>query len=77
MNLLVRMNDIFKENGLPVLKARKSLGGSDAADVTEQGIPCVDSIGVEGDFIHTLREYAVIESLPDAAKRIVSVVYCI
>lgn len=77
MKLLDRINEIYAENGLPVLKPRKSLGGSDAADVTEYGIPCVDSIGVEGDFIHTVREYAVLDSLATAAKRIAAVVYCI
>ncbi|MDY3929596.1 MAG: M20/M25/M40 family metallo-hydrolase [Clostridia bacterium] len=76
-NLLNCINRIYSENGLPVLKAGKSMGGSDAAEVTEHGIPCVDSIGVEGDYIHTINEYAVLESLRSAAKRLASVVYCI
>lgn len=76
-NLLDCINRIYSENGLPLLKARKSMGGSDAAEVTEHGIPCVDSIGVEGDFIHTVNEYAVLDSLRSAAKRLAAVVYCI
>lgn len=34
--------DPSEQNGLPVLTARQSLGGSDAADVTDYGIPCVE-----------------------------------
>lgn len=75
--LLARMNEIYAENGLPTLTARQSLGGSDAAEITEFGIPCVDSIGVAGDYIHTPQEYGVLSSLVAAAKRIAAVVYCI
>jgi glutamate carboxypeptidase len=67
------MNDIFKANGLPILKPSKRTGGSDAADVTACGIPCVDSIGVTGSKIHTPNEYAEIASLARAAKRIAAV----
>ena len=75
--LLAEMNRIYEENGLPVLKVGKRKGGSDAADVTVAGIPCVDSIGVAGGKIHTVEEFAYLESLRDAAKRIAAVVYCI
>lgn len=71
--LLDKMNEIYSECGMPQLTARQSLGGSDAAAVTVAGIPCVDSIGVAGDFIHTLREYGTLESLPQAAKRIAAI----
>ncbi len=73
-DLLDKINDIYNKVGLKQLGARGSLGGSDAADVTVAGIPCVDSIGVEGDFIHTPREFAYVSSLKEAAKRISSVV---
>lgn len=75
--LLKRMNEIYAEVGLPTLTARQSLGGSDAAEVTCAGIPCVDSIGVAGDKIHTREEYAVIGSLAEAAKRIAAVCCCL
>ncbi len=75
--LLDKMNEIYKNVGLPQLTARLSLGGSDAADVTVAGIPCIDSIGVTGDFIHTPNEFAYLNSLNEAAKRIASVVYFI
>ncbi len=54
----------------PNTLARGSLGGSDAAEVTVAGIPCVDSIGVAGDKIHTHDEYGRLSSLAEAAKRI-------
>ncbi len=75
--LLDKMNEIYKKVGLPHLEARLSLGGSDAADVTHAGIPCIDSIGVTGDFIHTPKEFAYLNSLNESAKRIASVVYYI
>ncbi|MBR6765673.1 MAG: M20/M25/M40 family metallo-hydrolase [Clostridia bacterium] len=71
--LLDKINEIYKKCDLPCLTARGSLGGSDAAAVTVAGIPCVDAIGVAGDYIHTPREYATLSSLPEAAKRIASV----
>ena len=71
--LLEKINEIYRKCGLPELTARQSLGGSDAADVTVYGIPCVDSIGVAGDKIHTPEEYARISSLVEAAKRIATV----
>lgn len=76
-DLLDRMNKIYEENGLPTLTARQSLGGSDAADVTDFGIPCVDSIGVAGDKIHTPDEYGVLSSLSEAAKRIAACCMCL
>lgn len=68
--LLDRMNEIYKKCGLPTLTARQSLGGSDAAEVTVAGIPCIDSIGVAGDKIHTPDEYGRLSSLSEATRRI-------
>lgn len=73
--LLSKMNKIFEKCNLPQLEKRISLGGSDACDVTSCGIPCVDSIGVHGDLIHSEREFAYVSSLKDAAKRVAAVVY--
>lgn len=72
-DLLDKMNEIYRNCGLPELSARLSLGGSDAAEATVAGIPCVDSIAVAGDFIHTPKEYAVLSSLKESAKRIATV----
>ncbi len=71
--LLDKMNEIYKKCDMPQLTARQSLGGSDAAAVTVAGIPCVDSIGVAGDYIHTPKEYGILDSLTQAAKRVAAV----
>jgi len=75
IRLLEQMNDIYASNGLPVLAASKSNGGSDAADATEYGIPCIDSLGTEGGFIHSKDEFAWKRSLVEAAKRVAAVAY--
>ena len=77
IKLLERMNEIYKENGLPVLTGRMCLSGSDAAYVTEHGIPCVDNLGTEGGNIHSVNEYIRLDSLAESAKRIAALIYCI
>ena len=73
--LLEKLNQVFAENGLPVLQPYCRNGGSDAADVTEAGIPCIDSLGIEGGDLHAPGEFAYIESLRTAARRIVAACY--
>lgn len=73
--LLEKLNQVFAENGLPVLAPYTRNGGSDAADVTEAGIPCVDSMGIEGENLHAPLEFAYMESLRTAAKRIAAACY--
>lgn len=75
LKLAEKINRIFAANGMPTLRPSRSNGGSDAADVTEYGIPCVDSIGVSGGKIHSGNEFAYIASLAEAAKRI-AVIAC-
>lgn len=77
MDLLSRMNEIYEENGLPVLQPRSVPGGSDAAYTTLAGIPTVDSIGVDGDGKHTLNEKARLYSLAESAKRMAAAVACL
>ena len=72
--LLAKVNDILKKNGQETLSAVKSLAGSDAADVTAYGIPCLDSLGVEFEGIHTINEKAVLSSLKDSAKRLITII---
>jgi len=50
--------------------------GVDAAYVTAKGIPCVDSLGIEGSKTHSPEEQAPLRALAEAAKRIASVIYC-
>ncbi len=72
--LLTKANELFVQNGLSKLEIGKRTGGSDAADVTCFGIPCIDSIGVAGERAHSVEEYAIISSLAESAKRIVSII---
>ena len=72
--LLNRANRAFVENGLSTLEIGFRNGGSDAANVTVFGIPCIDSIGVGGERAHSAEEYGVISSLPESAKRIAAIV---
>lgn len=72
--LLRRMNEIYENNGLPVLEGREEPSGSDAAYVTQCEIPCVDNLGTAGGNIHSLDEYIVLSSLAESAKRIAAVV---
>lgn len=73
--LLEKMNAIFKDSGLSTLLGEKVNGGSDAAYATIAGIPCVDGIGVKGDRIHSVEEFAIKKSLAESAKRIAAVIY--
>ena len=77
IQLLEKMNTIFEQNGFSRLEIGSRNGGSDAADVTVYGIPCIDSIGVMGENIHSIDEYAILRSLAESAKRLASVIYCI
>ncbi len=74
--LLDKINDILIKNGFNELVPIMGAGGSDGADVTAFGIPCVDSIGVEGEGLHTPKEKAVLSSLKDAAKRVLAIISC-
>lgn len=77
VKLLERFNQIYAENGLPILTERHALGGSDGADVTAYGIPCIDGLGVQGGGVHSVNEFIYIKSLAESAKRVASVIYCL
>lgn len=70
VQLLDTLNAIWADCSLPTLQPSKSTGGSDAADVTVYGIPCIDNLGVHGGGIHAKTEYAMIESLRTSAQYI-------
>ena len=72
--LAEKMNVIFEKCSLPRLEPRLAKGGADSAYSTEYGIPSIDSIGVEGGYIHTAKEYTFTESLRYSAKMIASTV---
>lgn len=73
IDLLEKVNKIFEENQIPILTPRKVRGGSDGADVSTYGIPCLDSLGTSGGGSHSVKEFAFLSSLKDAAKRIVAI----
>jgi glutamate carboxypeptidase len=75
--LLDRLNSILSDAGMDTLAPGAGTGGSDAAEVTEYGIPCIDSLGVEGENIHQLNEFSYIPSLVSGAKRIGAFIYAI
>lgn len=68
--LLDTVNKILSENGIKGLSPTSRTGGSDAAQVTMAGIPCLDSMGVVGGGVHTLDEFSNKESLRYGAKRL-------
>ncbi len=67
-----KLNRAWAAAGLNELIPTKRSGGSDAADVTAYGVPCVESLGVAGSGLHSPEEYAIVSSLKDSAKRIVA-----
>lgn len=73
--LLDKMNSIYEAAGLPVLTPRACLSGSDAAYTTNAGIPTVDNLGVDGANIHSVQEFARLDSLAASAKRLAAVAY--
>ena len=75
--LLGKMNEIYKQSGLPQLEEDSGSGGSDAAYITLAEIPCVDSVGVRGGRIHSVEEYAYLDSLAACAKRLAAVACCL
>lgn len=54
--------------GLPAITGRPLGGGSDSPRAQYEGVPTLDSCGVRGQWNHTAREYAVVESLFDRIK---------
>ena len=71
---LEKINSALIKSGYPTLKGAFRKGGSDAAEITSAGIPCIDSIGVSGGGIHSTNEFADIDSLKFSAGRIASII---
>lgn len=68
--LLCRLNGALTQGGVPTLRATQANGGSDTADMTCYGVPCLDSLGIEGGGIHGLNEWAWLASLKKTAIRL-------
>ncbi len=74
-DLLDDINRIYEQNGLSPLEGISEKGGSDAADVTIAGIPCLDNLGVCGGRIHSVEEYCLLPSIASSAKRLALAAY--
>ena len=68
VQLLAKLNKLFVACGMEELVFSKGTGGSDAADVTVYGIPCIDNLGTMGTGIHSVHEACHIPSLIQSAK---------
>ncbi|MBO5219772.1 MAG: M20/M25/M40 family metallo-hydrolase [Clostridia bacterium] len=68
--LLEKINAAYAAAGFDLLTGRSSNGGSDAADFTAHGIPCLDSLGTWGGGIHDRSEWCHLSSLAEIAKRL-------
>lgn len=68
VQLLAKLNALFVACGMEELAFNKGTGGSDAADVTVYGIPCIDNLGTMGTGIHSVHETGHIPSLVQSAK---------
>jgi di/tripeptidase len=75
IELVDKMNKIWRENGFEEVQYVSNAGGSDAANVSQSGVPTVDGMGNIGAFIHTPREYGRISSLAEYAKRLAIIAY--
>ena len=73
--LLSKINEIFVKNGLPTLSARPCHSGSDAAYITEIGVPCVDCLGTAGGNIHSINEYITLDSLAASARMLAVIAF--
>ena len=71
------INQVSINCGLGEMGQTRLGGGSDASYITMAGIPTICSMGVRGEFNHTDREYAVVETLYERAKLMANAVSAI
>ena len=71
--LFDQVNRICARCGLGQLEPFMSAGGADASNVSQTGVPCLDSFGIEGGAYHTIKEYARLSSIPERAKVLAAV----
>ena len=57
------VSDIAVELGYEAREAVRFGGGSDASHIALAGVPAICSVGVRGQFNHTEKEYALVESI--------------
>lgn len=62
------VKEIYEENGFSEPSMEFSGGGSDSAFSVYAGVPTVDQMGVKGEWNHSDREYALVDSIVERAK---------
>lgn len=67
------VNQVFRKYGLGELDKEIRCGGSDAADVSVAGIPCLDALGIAGGEGHKITEFSYLSSMPLFAKRLAAI----
>lgn len=68
------VNEISKEYGFGEMGSKRLGGSSDASYITMAKTPVICSFGVKGHWNHTIKEFAVVESLFDRAKLIATII---
>ena len=68
--LVHALNAVWEKYNLPTCEPVVRFGGSDVAYISAANIPAADNLGICGGGIHTLDEFAYIESLPIFAARL-------
>ncbi|MCC0631307.1 M20 family metallopeptidase [Clostridioides sp. ZZV15-6388] len=68
------VNTVSKENGFGEINAKRLGGSSDASYLTIANVPTICSFGVKGEWNHTSREYALVDSMFERVKLISTIV---
>jgi glutamate carboxypeptidase len=68
------VKETAQECGLPEVKNKVLGGSSDAAYIQMAGVPVLCSFGIQGQWNHTMREYALLDSMSPRGKLIASVI---
>lgn len=74
MNLFELAKKTSMEIGLGEVYPKTTGGGSDASNIVIAGVPTLCAVGVKGEWNHTPREYAILESLFERTKLIIACV---
>mgnify|MGYP000585683032 FL=1 len=68
------MESVAEETGYGPIHAKEVGGGSDSNIPASLGIPTVCGVGVRGEYNHTEREYAVVDSMAARCELIVNTI---
>lgn len=68
------VNTVSKENGFGEINSKRLGGSSDASYLTIANVPAICSFGVKGEWNHTSREYALVDSMFERVNLISTIV---